>query len=60
MPYTKVLIHYIWSTKNRTHLITKELKKKTYAEEYQEFLTAHHFKVILAKANVNSLKQSTT
>jgi putative transposase len=26
MPYTKVLIHYIWSTKNREHLITKELK----------------------------------
>jgi len=26
MPYTKVLIHFIWSTKNRGHLITKELK----------------------------------
>lgn len=26
MPYTKVLIHFIWSTKNRDHLITKELK----------------------------------
>jgi len=26
MPYTKVLIHYIWSTKNRDHLITNELK----------------------------------
>lgn len=26
MPYTKVLIHFIWSTKNRKHLITKELK----------------------------------
>ena len=26
MPYTKVLIHYIWSTKNREHLISKELK----------------------------------
>ena len=26
MPYTKVLIHYIWSTKNRDHLITKEFK----------------------------------
>jgi len=26
MPYIKVLIHYIWSTKNREHLITKELK----------------------------------
>lgn len=26
MPYTKVLIHYIWSTKNRHHLISKELK----------------------------------
>ena len=26
MPYTKVLIHYIWSTKNREHLINKQLK----------------------------------
>ena len=26
MPYTKVLIHYIWSTKNREHLISQELK----------------------------------
>lgn len=26
MPYTKILIHYIWSTKNREHLITKDLK----------------------------------
>ena len=26
MPYTKVLIHLIWSTKNREHLISKELK----------------------------------
>jgi putative transposase len=26
MPFTKVYIHYIWSTKNREHLITDELK----------------------------------
>ena len=26
MPYTKVLIHFIWSTKNRQHLISKDLK----------------------------------
>lgn len=26
MPYTKVYIHLIWSTKNREHLIGKELK----------------------------------
>ncbi len=26
MPYTKVLIHYIWSTKNREPLISNELK----------------------------------
>ncbi len=26
MPYTKVLIHFIWTTKNREPLITKELK----------------------------------
>lgn len=26
MPYTKVLIHFIWSTKNREHLITTDLK----------------------------------
>lgn len=26
MPYTKIWIHYIWSTKNRTKTISKELK----------------------------------
>ena len=26
MPYIKVLIHYIWSTKNRQHSISKDLK----------------------------------
>ena len=26
MPYTKVLIHFIWATKNREHIISKELK----------------------------------
>ncbi len=26
MPYTKVLIHFIWATKNREPLISKELK----------------------------------
>lgn len=26
MPYTKVLIHFIWATKNRDHLISNELK----------------------------------
>lgn len=26
MPYTKVLIHFIWATKNREHLISNELK----------------------------------
>ena len=26
MPYTRVLIHFIWSTKNREHIITKDLK----------------------------------
>jgi len=26
MPYTKVLIHFIWATKNRAHLISNELK----------------------------------
>jgi putative transposase len=26
MPYTKILIHYIWATKNREHLISKEFK----------------------------------
>lgn len=25
MPFTKVLIHFIWSTKNREHLISPEL-----------------------------------
>lgn len=26
MPYTKVYIHFMWSTKNRNHIINKELK----------------------------------
>ena len=26
MPYTKVMIHFIWSTKNRDKIISKELK----------------------------------
>src|SRR4051794_368166 len=26
MPYTKVLIHFIWATKNREHLISNSLK----------------------------------
>lgn len=26
MPYTKILIHFIWATKNREPLINKELK----------------------------------
>ncbi len=26
MPFTKVMIHFIWSTKNRQPIITKELK----------------------------------
>jgi len=152
MPYTKVLIHYIWSTKNREHLISKELKpllldhikensikkeifidtlncvsdhihllvslgteqtiaktamlikgessfwvnkqqklktkfewqdeyialsvsysaidkvrayilnqaehhkRKTFAEEYEEFLIAHNFETVLAKANINFIK----
>lgn len=156
MPYTKVLIHYIWATKNRERLISKELKplllqhikensikkgifidsincvqdhihllvslgteqtiskiamlikgessfwvnkqqliknkfewqdeyialsvsysaidkvrtyisnqeehhqKKTFTEEYQEFLRAHHFEFVLAKANSNDDKQTTT
>lgn len=156
MPYTKVLIHYIWATKNRERLISKELKplllqhikensikkgifidsincvqdhihllvslgteqtiskiamlikgessfwvnkqqliknkfewqdeyialsvsysaidkvrtyisnqeehhqKKTFTEEYQEFLRAHHFEFVLAKANSNDDKQPTT
>lgn len=28
MPYVKLWIHFIWSTKNRQKLITKELKPK--------------------------------
>jgi REP element-mobilizing transposase RayT len=28
MPYVRVWIHLIWSTKNRSPLLTKELKKK--------------------------------
>lgn len=28
MPYSNVLIHFIWSTKNRRHLISNELKPK--------------------------------
>jgi hypothetical protein len=36
--------------KVRTYILNQEEhhKKKTFAEEYQEFLTAHHFEDILA------------
>ena len=57
MPYTKVFIHFIWATKNREHLISKELNPvllqhmRDNTEEYQEFINGHDFKSILAEAN---------
>ena len=66
MLYTKVLIHYSVSyssiDKVRAYILIQEEhhKKKIFSEEYQEFLTAHQFDTILAKANANSVKQSTT
>ncbi len=58
MPYTKVLIHFIWAT-NREHLISKELKplllqhikENSIKKEYEEFLNADDFERVLAKAN---------
>ncbi|MCW3127602.1 MAG: hypothetical protein JWO03_3260 [Bacteroidetes bacterium] len=36
MPYTKVMIHYIWATKSRVPLITKEIRPKllTHIKDY--------------------------
>ena len=69
MPYTKVLIHYSVSyssiDKVRAYILIQSEwtpmeeehhKKKTFSEEYQEFLTAHQFETVLAKANTNSVK----
>ncbi len=60
--YIALSVSYSAIDKVRAYTLNQEEhhKKKTFAEEYQEFLTAHHFKAILAKANANSLKQPTT
>ncbi|MEO5645362.1 MAG: IS200/IS605 family transposase [Bacteroidia bacterium] len=31
MPYTKIMVHFIWATKNRKPIITKKLKPKLLA-----------------------------
>lgn len=30
MPYLKVFIHFVWATKNREHLLSKEMRKKLF------------------------------
>ena len=51
--YIALSISYSAIDKVRTYIINQEEhhKKKTFADEYEEFLRAHHFEEILAKAN---------
>ena len=60
--YIALSVSYSDIDKVRAYILNQEEhhKRKTFAEEYEEFLIAHHFEIILAKANNNSIKQSTT
>ncbi len=52
--YIALSVSYSAVDKVRAYILNQEThhKKKTFAEEYQEFLNAHHFERVLAKANI--------
>ncbi len=52
--YIALSVSYSAVDKVRAYISNQEThhKKKTFAEEYQEFLNAHHFERVLAKANI--------
>lgn len=43
MPYAKVMIHFIWSTKNRTPIISKDLKPLLLSHIKENSLTKNIF-----------------
>ncbi len=51
--FIALLVSYSAVDKVRAYISKQEThhKKKTFAEEYEEFLNAHNFEKILAKAN---------
>lgn len=60
--YIALSVSYSAIDKVRAYILNQEAhhKRTTFNEEYQEFLTAHHFETVLAKANNYLIKQSTT
>jgi len=52
--YIVLSVSYSAVDKVRAYISNQEIhhKKKTFAEEYEEFLNAHHFEGVLAKANI--------
>ncbi len=52
--YIALSVSYSAVDKLRAYISNQEThhKKKTFAEEYEEFLNAHHFDGISAKANI--------
>lgn len=60
--YIALSVSYSAIDKVRAYISNQEEhhKKKTFAEEYEEFLIGHHFETILAKANTSSIIRSTT
>lgn len=60
--YIALSVSYSALDKVRAYILNQEEhhKKKTFTEEYDEFLKAHDFKTILAKADSEISKQSTT
>ena len=60
--YIALSVSYSALNKVRAYILNQEEhhKKKTFKEEYEEFLIAHQFEMGLAKANSETIKQSTT
>ena len=60
--YIALSVSYSAIDKVREYILNQEEhhKKKTFNEEYEEFLNTHYFSAISAKASNNIMKQSTT
>ena len=60
--YIALSVSYSALDKVRAYILNQEEhhKKKTFTDEYEEFLSAHQFEIGLAKANSEILKQPTT
>lgn len=55
--YIALSVSYSAIDKVKAYILNQEEhhQKKTFAQEYDEFLNAHHFETVLAKANANSI-----